>query len=360
MLRTALKPVWLLALLLALAVSAVFVGLSKWQFDAAESSAPPPLTQTETPVALTGHIEPERPMMGTEADQVVVHTGQFLPEHEVFVEGRLREGQEGYWVVTAATVDGAPDGEVIPVVRGWTTDLDRSDPAPEGTVEITGRLLPAEGPAARGTHTQDGRTVTRTVASSELINLWDRPSYAGYVAAFTVVPAEQFSTLDQVAQGVPAEQVAQERQAQDVGAHAEGAQLEPVWVGPQPQETEIVWMNVFYAVEWVIFAGFALYLWWRFVRDDHLRDQREEELDRQWAEQWRAEELARRREQARQDKERALAEFERFHRRREREAVAAARRAHLAESTGPAATRSGAEPADPTDPSDPPAPQEDA
>ncbi|MEU3846893.1 SURF1 family cytochrome oxidase biogenesis protein [Micrococcus terreus] len=356
MLRTALKPVWLLALLFALAVSAVFVGLSKWQFDAAESTAPPPLTQTETPVALTEHFAPERPMMGTEADQVVVATGQFLADREVFVQDRLREGANGYWVVTALTVDGAPGGEVIPVVRGWTQDLGRSDPAPEGTVEVTGRLLPAEGPFAGGTHTQDGRTVTTTVATSELINLWEASAYSGFVSAFTVVPAAQFSTLEQVAAGTPAEQIAEARQAQDIGAHADGAQLEPVWVGPQPQETEVVWMNIFYAIEWVVFAAFALYLWWRFVRDDFLREQRERELDREWAERWRAEELARRREQARQEKERALAEFERFHRRREREAVVAARRAHVAE-TRDTQTSTGSGSAGPTTP---PAPEEDA
>lgn len=352
MLRTALKPVWLLALLFALAVAGVFVGLSKWQFDAAESTAPPPLTQTETPVALTEHFTPERPLMGTEADQVVVATGQFLPDREVFVQDRVREGENGYWVVTAFAVDGAPDGAAIPVVRGWTQDLDRTDPVPEGTVEVTGRLLPTEGPMPRGTHTKDGRTVTTTVAISELINLWDVPAYSGFVSAFTVVPADQFSTLEQIAAGTPAEQVAASRQAQDVGAHALDSQLEPVWVGPQPQETEIVWMNIFYAIEWVVFAAFALYLWWRFVRDDYLRDQREEALDREWAEQWRAEELARRREQARREKERALAEFERFHRRREREAVSAARRAHVSETPG---TDSGS-----TTPPTPPTPEEHA
>jgi hypothetical protein len=27
------------------------------------------------------------------------------------------------------------------------------------------------------------------------------------------------------------------------------------------------WLNVFYAVEWVVFAGFAIFLWYRLVRD---------------------------------------------------------------------------------------------
>ena len=27
------------------------------------------------------------------------------------------------------------------------------------------------------------------------------------------------------------------------------------------------WLNIFYALEWVVFAGFAVFLWYRLVRD---------------------------------------------------------------------------------------------
>ena len=27
------------------------------------------------------------------------------------------------------------------------------------------------------------------------------------------------------------------------------------------------WLNVFYALEWVVFAGFAVFLWFRLVKD---------------------------------------------------------------------------------------------
>jgi hypothetical protein len=37
---------------------------------------------------------------------------------------------------------------------------------------------------------------------------------------------------------------------------------------PEPiTEVPLNLLNVFYAVEWVIFAGFAIFLWWRLVRD---------------------------------------------------------------------------------------------
>lgn len=31
------------------------------------------------------------------------------------------------------------------------------------------------------------------------------------------------------------------------------------------------WLNVFYALEWVVFAGFAVFLWWRLLADAHRR-----------------------------------------------------------------------------------------
>ncbi len=37
---------------------------------------------------------------------------------------------------------------------------------------------------------------------------------------------------------------------------------------PAPDEQSPVnWLNVFYAVEWAIFAGFAFYLWYRLAKD---------------------------------------------------------------------------------------------
>ena len=37
---------------------------------------------------------------------------------------------------------------------------------------------------------------------------------------------------------------------------------------PPNREVSLNLLNVFYAAEWVIFAGFAVFLWWRLVRDE--------------------------------------------------------------------------------------------
>ncbi|MEZ5189097.1 MAG: hypothetical protein R2723_11140 [Microbacterium sp.] len=31
--------------------------------------------------------------------------------------------------------------------------------------------------------------------------------------------------------------------------------------------SNVNWLNIFYAVEWAIFAGFAFYMWYRLAKD---------------------------------------------------------------------------------------------
>src|SRR5690606_8133166 len=37
---------------------------------------------------------------------------------------------------------------------------------------------------------------------------------------------------------------------------------------PAPRESSSInWLNIFYAAEWAVFAGFAFYLWYRMAKD---------------------------------------------------------------------------------------------
>lgn len=289
MLRTALKPRWIGFLILTLAVASLFVLLTQWQF--AQSTAVQPRThaETETPVALTEHFEPGVAMMSDQADQMVHFTGTIDPEHTVQVESRVDEGNVGLWLVSSADVEGAPENNNIPIAWGWIPEEIEADTSEitalfeESTglsmdepMQIHGRLIPGEGPTPNTNHFIEPKR-TQMLSTAELVNLWNQPLYAGYVVAetFTVDGTEHVVS---------------------------GEGIEDVGVAPQPEEREVAWLNIFYAVEWFIFAVFSLYLWWRFVRDDYLKDQREAELDQLWEQHWRAQELQRLREQARQEK----------------------------------------------------------
>ena len=53
---------------------------------------------------------------------------------------------------------------------------------------------------------------------------------------------------------------------------------EPIVSARPVVDAQLNWLNVFYSVEWVVFAGFALFIWWRMVKDDYQRGL-EDELD---------------------------------------------------------------------------------
>lgn len=251
MLRTALKPRWILALIAALAVASVFVLLSQWQFSRSTSDSPPVVTTTETPQPLTKTIQPGSAFPAAAADQMVTATGHYDASKQTLVPNRLLNGANGWWVVTAFVVDGAPavGGEhnvVIPVARGWLADPGKAPAPPSGAVQLTGRLLPSEAPQANK-HPGPGQASMVSVA--ELINLWDVPSYAGFVSATHEVTS-----------------------AGDQSASVVSGPLKPLDIAAQPPSAPVNWLNIFYAVEWVVFAGFAIFLWWRLVRDDYERE----------------------------------------------------------------------------------------
>ncbi|WP_258935161.1 hypothetical protein [Nesterenkonia pannonica] len=123
MLHTALQPKWIGTLILALLLATVFVVMSAWQFG--ESRSEDEIVSTEelnTPVALTEVYEPQRSMTIYEADRIVTLDGEIVPDTQALIASRIQGEQEGYWAVAAMRVDGAPDGEVIPLVLGWTDD----------------------------------------------------------------------------------------------------------------------------------------------------------------------------------------------------------------------------------------------
>ena len=252
--KTALKPRWIAGFVFAIAVSGVFVLLSQWQFGRSTSPEVPTNPATEQVQPLTETLQPGEFFHGTDADQMVSAQGSYDPSKQLLVPGRLHDGKTGYWVVSAFAVNGAPalTGAAaspqtwIPVARGWVAEPGEAPAPPSGTLELTGRLLPSEAPVP-GTAPMPGEATAVSVA--ELINYWEVSSYPGFVAATA-----------EVANGV------------DLSAAAVPGDLLALDIGPQPPAQQINWLNLFYSLEWVVFAGFALFIWWRLVKDDYHRD----------------------------------------------------------------------------------------
>ena len=248
----------------AIAISGVFVLLSQWQFGRSTQAEAPVSTTTEETRQLTSVLQPGGFFPGSVADQMVSATGSYDPQKQVLVAGRLNDGAKGYWIVSAFAVKDAPvllgGGATpqtwIPVARGWIADPADAVAPPSGVIELTGRLLPSESPLPQ---TDPGPGRASAVSVAELINDWNVSSYPGFVAATT-----------ELAGGA------------DVGVSAAGGDVKPLRIGPQPPAQQVNWLNLFYSVEWVVFAGFALFIWWRLVKDDYRRDL-EDALDEQLA-----------------------------------------------------------------------------
>ncbi len=242
----AVRPRWVGALLLTLAVAVSFVLLSQWQISRAVEQAKVIDYKTETVVAIGAVAKPQSPVTTESNGHLVSVKAQLVPTDYSVISGRQQKGSTVFWVVGhAVTVDGAS----LAVALGWQPTREKAQDAadalatqPAAVTGLRGRYLVSE--AATDDDFEKGER--RTMAVATLINEWQTApvtAYGGFLV-LSDAPAE-LQTIDSPAQ--------------------------------KPDVT-LNWLNVFYAAEWVIFAGFAFYMWFRLVRDEWEREQQEQEL----------------------------------------------------------------------------------
>jgi cytochrome oxidase assembly protein ShyY1 len=234
-----------------------FVGLSAWQVNRAQhKNDATDSAGVEKLKDFNDVMDAQAPMPGILADQRVSLSGHWLPDDQVVVPDRVQNGDDGYWVVTMFAPDGAHLGEgveaanadektiAIPVVRGFTTDAEAAaqSRAKEGKVDLTARIGPIEGPKP-GNSLPDNQV--RTVSTSQLINMFpDLLTYSGFL-------------IPEKATGAAA----------SVGTDG----LEQVPTTTTRDEGGFDLQSAVYAIEWLIFAGMALYMWFQLLRDDYFK-----------------------------------------------------------------------------------------
>jgi len=235
-----LRPRWIGALLLALAVAAVFAWLGQWQLGTAIDTDPTPADVTETVRPLEEVVEPGDYLAEPFVGQRVEVTGSFVPDDFIVVSSRYQEGEEGYWVTGQFRVDG-PVPTSLAVAVGWTDDRAAADAAasaldadPPRDVTLTGRIISDEGARPPGAGA-DAFELTR-MSPVALLSRWSDIEGLEVYRPY-LVSSEAFGGLEQI--------------------HA-----------PAPDAMSSVnWLNIFYAVEWAVFAGFACYMWYRLAKD---------------------------------------------------------------------------------------------
>lgn len=238
--RIARRPRWIAALVLALGVAGAFAALGQWQLERSLAATAEDTRDTETPVALESVAEPQQVMTSEASGRLVTVRGAWVTGDDVVVTGRLSgddgsgsAGEPGDWVVRHLVTEG---GASLAVAVGYGEVGAGIPRLPSGDAELTGRYVPSESPQL-----SDFEEGERTaIAVAELINLWAEVDtvYSGYLV------------LDEAPSG-----------------------LSTIAAPPPELPTELSVLNLFYAIEWVIFGGFAVYLWWRLVRDEQEKEQ---------------------------------------------------------------------------------------
>lgn len=224
--RMARQPRWIAGLLAILVLAGGFAFLAQWQLGRAVAEATVESVDSETPVDLTTLLEPMAPQTLTDGGRRVTVTGVWAQQSTVVFD-KSQDNTDGEWLVHNFMVGDA----CLPVVVGFGVDIDLGqfiviDDSPS---TLSGRLVPSDDIIA-GDVQSDHRTI---VAAADLINEWSCESmYDGYV-----VLDEAVDPLDSIPTSPPVPQAV------------------------------LNWLNVFYAIEWIAFALFALYFWYRLVKD---------------------------------------------------------------------------------------------
>jgi cytochrome oxidase assembly protein ShyY1 len=217
---------------LALVLVTIAGALGVWQLrawqDRREAEARD-LTQL-TPLPLTDVMGPDDPFPGADVGRPVTVEGEWLPQGAFYVSGREDAGRDGLWLVVPLSV-GVPTEPAIPVVLGWTEDVDPTL-VPTGAGSVTGWLQPPEGNGSFDDDPSDD--VVPQLRTADAIQRVDNDLYSAYVVATSP-----------------------------------SAGLAPATLASLPEVGRFTALrNLLYAFEWWFFGAFAAFVWWRWVRDE--------------------------------------------------------------------------------------------
>jgi surfeit locus 1 family protein len=227
--RTAITPRWLIALVALIAFIAVSILLGRWQWDRTQDILAAERAAASEPIQLEELINSDGTWSNSDIGRKVILNGEFSGD-EVLLPNREYQGQAGTWTVTRFELD---DQFNIAVVRGWLPTGETSPPIRSEPTTIQGVLHPNE---AFYEGANEGQIVT--VDSTALAREWGIPLIDGYV-------------------------MLQEQDPSLLAADAPAPVIVPptVQVGDAPFPLQ----NFFYAIQWWIFAAFAVFVYGRWL-----------------------------------------------------------------------------------------------
>jgi cytochrome oxidase assembly protein ShyY1 len=226
------RPKWIAGLIFALIVAGVFAALGQWQLQRSIDDATVVERDTENAVSLESVATVQSVISSNASGRLVTVSCDAVSGDDVVLTQRSSPQGTGSWLIRHCKLS---DGSSLAVALGWSKESinPASIAQPEGVLE--GRYVPTE--SAQQSNYREGER--SALAIPELVNLWQDPGpvYGGYLV-LTVAPDGLVT----------------------IGTEA------------PPTSRQLNWLNLFYAAEWIIFAGFAVYLWYRLLKDEWLRE----------------------------------------------------------------------------------------
>jgi cytochrome oxidase assembly protein ShyY1 len=225
----------------AATVAAVLLGL--WQLSAweAQRDAAARDRSSLAPAPLAKVLGPDDPFPSSAVGRPVELTGTWLPESTFYVTDRDLDGRTGSWAVTPVAVCEEPadcaQSSALLVVRGWAADPADAPAPPDGQVSLRGWLQPAEGSGLADPDPSDD--VLPEVRIADAIQRVDQDLYGAFLIAEDADPRDAMQGLEPVTpESLPA------------------------------PDSSTGLRNLLYAIQWWLFAGFALIVWWRWAKDE--------------------------------------------------------------------------------------------
>jgi surfeit locus 1 family protein len=217
----------------AVVVTVAGVLLGVWQYDVWKQGREQSTSSRvdAAPRSLDDVISADGAFPRDGVGQPVRFTGRWLPSSTLYVDGQISHGRRGVWVVTPVAVcdeqRSCSRASAVLVVRGWAASRSQAPTPPRGKASVTGWLQPGEGSSSPIRIVDQVQRVPRDLYSAYVIANTASGSTTGTHGLTSVTPANL----------------------------------------PRPSASTSL-RNLLYALEWWAFAGFAVYAWWRWCRDE--------------------------------------------------------------------------------------------
>lgn len=234
------QPKWILALIAALIMAAIFSLLGQWQLERSFRTVGLSQEEQQNYLQLEQILTPGKAVTQDQDGKPVVFRATVKTDRGYIVANRQQGGVSGYWIIFDYVTE---KGITLVVANSWwpTEQEARSvlkvmseSQHSAALQEMRGNLLATEAPEPLDPKKPD---LLQSLSTAQLVNLYspDKPLqiYSGAVAL-------------------------------------EGSGGSAIVIVPQSEFVELNFLNIFYAIEWVLFAGFAVFMWWRLVEDDRL------------------------------------------------------------------------------------------